>query len=63
MQLVASADESLYQKSLQTTMLEAKEEWKVGDDETLFFYPKVILSTFHCRLIASDLRMEIYVPD
>jgi hypothetical protein len=48
LQLVASVDESLYQKSLQTTMLEAKEEWIVDDDEGLFFYPKVRLQIFRC---------------
>jgi hypothetical protein len=29
-------------------MLEAKEEWIVDDDESLFFYPKVRLQIFHC---------------
>ena len=47
LQLVMSVDESLYQKSLQATMLEAEKEWAVDDDEALFFYPKVRLQIFH----------------
>jgi hypothetical protein len=66
MQLVASVDESLYQQRLQTSMVEAEEEWGLDDDDGLFFYPEVRLQMiFSCRLIASDVLacMEIYIPD
>jgi hypothetical protein len=42
-----SVDDSLSQKKMQTTMLEAKRKWEADDDEDLFFYPKVRLQIFH----------------
>jgi hypothetical protein len=46
-QLVTSVDKLLYHKSVK--------EWVLDDDEGLFFYPKVRIQIFLCRLIASDL--------
>jgi hypothetical protein len=55
LQLVMSVDESLYQKSLQATILKTEHEWAVDDDEALVFYPKVRLQILYSRLFASDL--------
>jgi hypothetical protein len=51
-QLGVSVDKLLYHKSLK--------EWVLDDDEGLFFYPKVRLQIFLCRLIASDLLAWAY---